>query len=100
MRDKGKSPEIPDHSGGEHLLDAMWALRPTRPLPMGGHRAADWPEIWPFLQATGRDFDAWETETLHAMCEAFSEHHARLSPLAYSPVELARREAEKKARPE
>lgn len=90
MKDIGEKPEIPECEDGADLVQAMMALPPTRPMAMGGHRAADWPEIWAFIQATGRRYSQWEVEALHEMCGAFSDGFRRVNPLAKSPVEMER----------
>jgi len=83
---KAPLPDLPD--GADYLVNAFFALRPTRPLAMGGIRAADWPEIAPFMQATKSISDAWEAETLHSMCSAFCDgFHAGQNSFGISPME-------------
>jgi hypothetical protein len=60
---------LPD--GGEYLITAMNTLGPTRHMPMGGLRAADWPEIAAFMDATGLISDSEDAVILHDLCEAF-----------------------------
>ena len=60
-------------------------------MAMGGQRAADWPEILAYMQAVKLDLEPWEVETLHQMCSAFAEGLSLTDPLAWSPLEKARR---------
>lgn len=85
----GMKPPLPDlPTSGDYLVSAMFSLRPTRPMPMGGVRPADWPEIWPFMQATGTITEAWEAEAMHRMCAAYCDGlNAGKKPLGISPME-------------
>lgn len=84
-----KRPPMPAPPlAGAYLVRAMNDLGATRPLAMGGFRAADWPEIWPFMQATGAVSEPWEARALYDMCAAFVRgFETGRSPLGISPME-------------
>lgn len=86
--DAGREPPLPKIEAGQYLVDAMLTLGPIRSMPMGGVRATDWPEIWPFMQATKAVTETWEVEALHAMCGAFAKGlETGKNPFAKSPME-------------
>ncbi len=58
---------------GQYLLDALFKLRPTRPMPMGGTRPVDWPEVAAFGSVTDRVSEPWELELLVDMAEAYAQ---------------------------
>lgn len=80
--------------GGDYLIEAMFAMRPTRSTGMG-EVPADWPVIDAFARATGRIGEPWEAETLFAMCAAYLEgRDAGTDTLAIPPVEAGPVDAE------
>lgn len=79
---------IPDLDGGEYLLDAMFALGPTRAAGMG-EEATGYVEIEAFARTTGRLDEPWEAEMLQAMCSAYlAARQAGEHPLALEPVKV------------
>lgn len=89
--ESGQAFWLPTVSAFEHLFDDMMALGPIRAREgfSGGVRPADWPEIGPFCQSTGRAGTVWERETLAAMCAAYAVGFTSDNPLALSPKEIA-----------
>lgn len=84
-------PDLPD--GGEYMVEVMLTLSPVRAMPMGGFRPADWPEIAPFMQATGAITEAWEADFLHQMCRSYcAGWNAGHVAAARSPMEIKERE--------
>lgn len=76
---------IPDHEGGEYLVEAMFALGPTRADGMG-EGPTGYAEIEAFARATGRLDEPWEIEAIRAMCVAYVEaREAGKHPLAREP---------------
>lgn len=71
MREAGNLPDAVVITNGSYLFEAMLALGPIRFTGDAGRRAADWPEITSFMQATGRISEPWEAEALYRMCGAF-----------------------------
>lgn len=63
-------PEI-TLDAGDYLMRALADLGPVRGTGMGGLRAADWPEIAAFAQATGAVVEAWEMVALRQMAAAY-----------------------------
>jgi hypothetical protein len=93
-REAGLSPPFPDiPDGGSYLIHAMLTLSPVRPMAMGGFRPADWPEIFPFMQATGLIAEPWEAQALHQMCRSYcAGWNAGHVAAARSPMEIKERE--------
>jgi hypothetical protein len=83
--------DLPHVNYGAHLIEIMLNLPPTRPMPMGGDRATDWPEIQAYVALTERLSTVWEIETVHAMCQRFADGFARKDPRSYSPMEQHRK---------
>lgn len=83
---KTDSLGIPDLDGADYLLDAMFAVGPTRAAAMGDEPTG-YLEIEAFSRATGRIDEPWEVEALRDMCVAYlqarqdGEH-----PLAIEPA--------------
>lgn len=84
----GEYTPWPDFGPGKYLHEAMMALGPTRAQPMGGYRAADWPEIVAYSQACG-PFERWELELLRDMCVAFVDGlRIGANPMGKPPIEF------------
>jgi hypothetical protein len=97
-REAGLVPPFPDLPPGfDYMIGVMRDLSPIRPMAMGGVRAADWPEIAPFMQVTGaltRD----EAVLLHRMCQAYAAgFQLGQEARAWSPMELYEREENQSA---
>lgn len=98
-READRSPPFPDiPDGGSYLIHAMLALNPVRAMAMGGERATDWPEIYPFMQATGLIVEPWEALALHQMCRSYcAGFTAGQVASARSPMEIKEREENQSA---
>lgn len=79
---------LPEVDAGRYLLSALIKMGPVRPMPMGGWRAADWPEIYAFARSTGRIAEPWEADALYDMAQAYvvglSEGE---NPLSIAPID-------------
>lgn len=78
---------FPEITAGQHLIEAMWKMRPTRGNGMA-ELPADWPEIAAFGSLTGRITERWEAEALFDMCHGYL--HAKTAgenPLSIAPVD-------------
>ena len=83
----GHPSGLPVLDAGQYLIEAMFAMRPTRSNGMG-EVAADWDIIDAFARLTGRISEPWEAETLFAMCSGYMEcREAGADFLAISPVD-------------
>ena len=79
---------MPEVDVGRYLLDAMFDLGPVRVTGMGGFRAADWPEVAAFAQATARIAEPWEMSAIRRMCEAYARGlSAGADALSIQPME-------------
>lgn len=85
----GIAPPLVEVDAGQYLIDAMFALGPSRPLGGGGLRATDWPEIAGYAAAQG-PFARWELQALADMCAHWCRGYRHgASALAVSPLERA-----------
>jgi len=79
---------LPDLDGAEYLLEAMFALGPTRSTGMS-EAPTGFAEIEAFAAVSGRVDEAWEKEALHAMCVAYVDARSTGDhPLAREPVDV------------
>lgn len=78
---------IPDLEADSYILETLFLAGPTVVSPEG-ERPLDWPDLWPFAQATQAISEPWEHHALRSMSHSYLAARAAGNELlAMAPVD-------------